>query len=193
MLDGVLRLPLEMVLTESFAFVDRQQALDRMGLALRRLRAADDDAFSLRGELAAARDDVGAGRAAYGEHHLTILAKPRPSRRSTGAVADVQSALAETGAIAVREDINLEPAFWAQFPGNFKFIARKAHGLHRQFRQPRQLPQPPHRPGRAAITGARPSRCWRPPPSAPTTSTSITATSATSRSSARRARARRCC
>jgi type IV secretion system protein VirB4 len=26
----------------------------------------------------------------------------------------------------VREDVNLEPAFWAQFPGDFKFIARKA-------------------------------------------------------------------
>ena len=42
------------------------------------------------------------------------------------AVADVQSALAEIGAIAVREDVNMEPAFWAQLPGNFKYIARKA-------------------------------------------------------------------
>ncbi|PZQ56381.1 MAG: VirB4 family type IV secretion/conjugal transfer ATPase, partial [Phenylobacterium zucineum] len=75
LLDGVLRLPMELVLTETFAFVDRQASLDRMGLALRRLKAAEDDAFSLRAELAQARDDVGAGRAAYGEHHLTILAK----------------------------------------------------------------------------------------------------------------------
>ena len=44
LLDGVLRLPMELVLTETFAFVDRQAALDRMGLAMRRLRAADDDA-----------------------------------------------------------------------------------------------------------------------------------------------------
>ena len=126
LLDGVLRLPMELVLTESFAFVDRQAALDRMGLALRRLRAADDDALSLRGELAEARDDVGAGRAAYGEHHLTVLAKAESLADLDGAVADVQSALTEAGAIAVREDTNLEPAFWAQFPGNLKFISRKA-------------------------------------------------------------------
>jgi type IV secretion system protein VirB4 len=126
LLDGVLRLPMEMVLTESFAFVDRQAALDRMGLALRRLKAAEDDAFSLRGELAQARDDVGAGRAAYGEHHLTILAKADSLDELDAGVADIQSALAETGAVAVREDVNLEPAFWAQFPGNFKYIARKA-------------------------------------------------------------------
>lgn len=126
MLDTVLRLPFELVLTESFAFVDRQVSLDRMGLALRRLRAADDDAYSLRADLAAARDEVGSGRAAYGEHHLTILAKAPDLTSLDAAVAEVQSALAETGAIAVREDVNLEPAFWAQFPGNFKFIARKA-------------------------------------------------------------------
>ena len=125
-LDGVLRLPMELVLTETFAFVERQQALDRMGLALRRLRAADDDAYSLRSELAQARDEVGAGRAAYGEHHLTLLAKADSLNALDGAVAEVQSALSEAGAIAVREDTNLEPAFWAQFPGNFKFIARKS-------------------------------------------------------------------
>jgi type IV secretion system protein VirB4 len=125
LLDGVLRLPMELVLTETFAFVDRQASLDRMGLALRRLKAAEDDAFSLRAELAQARDDVGAGRAAYGEHHLTILAKAETLEDLDFAVADVQSALAEAGAVAVREDVNLEPAFWAQFPGNLKFIARK--------------------------------------------------------------------
>jgi type IV secretion system protein VirB4 len=126
LLDGVLRLPMEMVLTESFAFVDRQAALDRMGLALRRLKAADDDAFSLRAELAQARDDVGAGRTAYGEHHLTVLVKAATLDDLDANVAEVQSSLSEAGAICVREDVNLEPAFWAQFPGNFKYIARRA-------------------------------------------------------------------
>jgi type IV secretion system protein VirB4 len=126
LLDGVLRLPMEMVLTESFGFVDRQAALDRMGLALRRLKAADDDAYSLRAELAQARDDVGAGRTAYGEHHLTVLVKAESLDDLDANVAEVQSSLSEAGAIAVREDVNLEPAFWAQFPGNFKFIARRA-------------------------------------------------------------------
>ena len=51
MLDNVLRLPFEMVLSESFSFVDRQTTLNRMNLALRRLQAADDAAFSLRDAL----------------------------------------------------------------------------------------------------------------------------------------------
>jgi type IV secretion system protein VirB4 len=126
MLDAVVRLPFEMVLTESFAFVDRQVALERMSLALRRLRSADDAAFSLRDELSIAKDQLGSGRAAYGEHHLSVLVKSQSLEGLDGAVAEVQSALAEAGAVAVREDVNLEPAFWAQFPGNFKYIARKA-------------------------------------------------------------------
>ena len=126
LLDGVLRLPHALTLSESFGFVDRQVALGRMGLALRRLRAADDDAYSLRQDLAQARDDLGAGRTAYGEHHLTILVRSDTLAGLDAAAADVQSSLAEAGAIAVREDINLEPSFWAQFPGNFAYIARKA-------------------------------------------------------------------
>jgi len=126
MLDAVVRLPFEMVLTESFAFVDRQVALERMSLALRRLRSADDAAFSLRDELSVAKDQLGSGRTAYGEHHLSVMVKSQSLDGLDGAVAEVQSALAEAGAVAVREDVNLEPAFWAQFPGNFKYIARKA-------------------------------------------------------------------
>jgi type IV secretion system protein VirB4 len=126
LLDGVLRLPFELVLTESFAFIDQTAALNRISLALRRLRAADDNAISLRGELAEARDAVGAGRSAYGEHHLSLLVKAESFEELDAAVADVQAALAEAGTIAVREDVNLEPAFWAQFPANFSYIARKA-------------------------------------------------------------------
>jgi type IV secretion system protein VirB4 len=126
MLDDLLRLPIEMTVTESFAFVDRQVALDRMNLALRRMRAADDDSVTLRRDLSAAKDDLSAGRSAFGEHHLTVCVKAASRAALDQACADVQAAFTEEGLIAVREDINLEPAFWAQFPGNFKDIARRA-------------------------------------------------------------------
>jgi type IV secretion system protein VirB4 len=126
MLDNLLRLPHELTLSESFAFVDRQIADERMALSLRRLRAASDDTISLKQGLMAARDDLVAGNAAYGEHHITVHVRATSLDELDRAVADVQSALADTGAIAVREDLNLEAAFWAQFPGNGDFIARKA-------------------------------------------------------------------
>ncbi|WP_419254644.1 VirB4 family type IV secretion/conjugal transfer ATPase [Caulobacter sp. ErkDOM-YI] len=125
-LDDLLRQPCEMVLTESFAFVDRQATLERMNLALRRMRAADDEALSLRADLTLAKDEVAAGRTAFGEHHLTVMVKHEDRAALGQVVADVQAAFTEIGAIAVREDVNLEPAFWAQFPGNFKYIARRS-------------------------------------------------------------------
>ena len=41
-------------------------------------------------------------------------------------VGEVQATLSEAGFVAVREELGLEAAFWAQFPGNFSYIARRA-------------------------------------------------------------------
>lgn len=125
MLDELLRLPFELTVSQSFGFVDRQVALSRMNLALRRMRSAEDEAISLRSELTNAKDEVAAGRAGFGEHHMTIAVRGDTPGAVDQAMAEVQAALADLGIIAVREDIALEPAFWAQFPGNFRYIARR--------------------------------------------------------------------
>ncbi|UAK23255.1 VirB4 family type IV secretion/conjugal transfer ATPase [Sphingomonas nostoxanthinifaciens] len=126
LLDDLYRLPFELTVSQSFALVDRQPSLERMNLVLRRMRAADDEALSLRAGLAAAKDDVAAGRALFGEHHLTVAVWAATLAELDAAVGEAQSVLTDTGIIAVREDINLEAAYWAQFPGNFKDIARRA-------------------------------------------------------------------
>ena len=126
MLDDLYRLPFEMTVTQSFAVVDRGPALERMDLALRRMRSADDAAISLRSELALAKDDVAAGRAVFGEHHLTVLLKAATLAELDQNLGEAQALLAEAGFAAVREDLGLEAAFWAQFPGNFSYIARRA-------------------------------------------------------------------
>lgn len=126
MLDALLRIPVEFTLTQSFAFVDRADALSRLNLTLRQMKAADDEAIGLREELAEARDAVASGRSSFGEHHLTIAVHGKTPDEVDAAVAEVQAALADLSMISVREDIGLEPAFWAQFPGNEAFIARRA-------------------------------------------------------------------
>jgi type IV secretion system protein VirB4 len=126
MCDALLRLPFEMTLTESFGFVDRQIGLERINLALRRLRAADEEAMSLRQGLMAAKDDLTVGAVGLGEHHLSLLVRTKSLDSLDPAAAQCLAALADLGAVAVREDTNLEPAFWAQFPGNEGYIARRA-------------------------------------------------------------------
>ncbi len=126
LLDGLLRLPCEMIVSESFAPQDRQIARERIDLALRRLRSADEEAMAERAEMLAARDGLGSGAVAFGDHHLSVLVRERDLARLDDASAAVAAALADTGAIAVREDTNLEPAFWGQFPGNEQYLVRRS-------------------------------------------------------------------
>jgi type IV secretion system protein VirB4 len=125
MFDELLRLPFELTLSQSFGFVERSAALGQMNLALRRMRSAEDEAISLRGELSGAKDEVAAGRAGFGEHHMTVAVHGSSLAEVDAGAAEVQATLSDLGIIAVREDIGLEPAYWAQFPGNFKYIARR--------------------------------------------------------------------
>ncbi|WP_133364724.1 VirB4 family type IV secretion/conjugal transfer ATPase [Qipengyuania sediminis] len=126
LLDALLRLPYEMVVCESYAPAERQTARERMDLAIRRLRSADEEAMAERADMLAARDELGNGAVGFGDHHLTVQVRERDLGRLDDAMAACAAALSDTGAIAVREDINLEPAFWGQFPGNEGYIVRRA-------------------------------------------------------------------
>lgn len=133
MFDDLYRMPFEMIVSQSFGFVDRGAALGKMNLALRRMRSAEDEAMSLRDELARAKDDVAAGRAAFGEHHATITLHAEDPRLLNAQLAEVTAALGDLGINAIREDIALEPTFWSQFPGNMKYIGRRALVSSRNF------------------------------------------------------------
>jgi len=124
--DALLRLPCEMVLSESYAPCDRQVARERIDLAIRRLRSADEDAMAERREMASARDALGTGAVGFGDHHLSVLVRAQTLDTLDDATAACAASLADAGAVAVREDVNLEPGFWGQFPGNEAFLVRRA-------------------------------------------------------------------
>jgi type IV secretion system protein VirB4 len=126
LLDPLLRQPFEMVVTESYAPQERTTARERMDLAIRRLKSADEDAMAERADMLAARDALGNGAVGFGDHHLTVLVRERSLPALDEATAACAAALADTGAIVVREDTNLEPAFWGQFPGNEGYLVRRA-------------------------------------------------------------------
>ena len=126
LMDALLRLPFEMVLTESYAPADRQVARERIDLAIRRLKSADEEAMAERREMQSARDALGTGAVAFGDHHLSVLVRADRLDQLDDAAAACAAALADTGAVAVREDVNLEPCFWGQFPGNEAYLVRRA-------------------------------------------------------------------
>lgn len=124
--DALLRLPQELVLTETYAPADRQVARERIDLAIRRLRSADEEALAERREMQSARDALGVGSVGFGDHHLSVLVRAERLEALDEASAACAAALADAGAVAVREDVNLEPGFWGQFPGNEAYLVRRA-------------------------------------------------------------------
>ena len=66
MLDGLLRLPHEFIVTQSFGFVDRQSALNNMKDTQKKMVAGEDGATSLEDDLDDAIDDLASGRSTLG-------------------------------------------------------------------------------------------------------------------------------
>ncbi|AHX11745.1 type IV secretion/conjugal transfer ATPase, VirB4 family protein [Neorickettsia helminthoeca str. Oregon] len=126
MLDAFLQIPYEVIITQTFQFVNRQVAINKMQVQQSRMLQTQDKAVSQVVEISRALDDAMSGRIAFGLHHLTILCCEKTEKGLENVLSLVESELTNTGVYAVREKINLEPAFWAQLPGNFDYIVRKA-------------------------------------------------------------------
>lgn len=125
-LDELLRLPHEFVISQSFACVDRQAALSSMRDIKRKMIASEDGAASLQDAIEIAIDNVASGLSSFGEHHLSVCVTAKSEAELDGAISNTLGAFVPQGIIAVREDLNMETAFWAQMPGNFSYIARRS-------------------------------------------------------------------
>ena len=66
------------------------------------------------------------GEIGFGQHHLTVMCASDELKDLENILSLATVELTNTGGIGVRERTNLEPAFWAQLPGNFSFIVRNS-------------------------------------------------------------------
>lgn len=124
--DGFMQMPFELIISQSFSFTNRMIAISSMQLQQRRLVQSEDVAISQIQEIDQALDSAMSGEFGFGNHHLTILCiedSPK-SLESSLSLAAVQ--FSNSGIIAVREKMNLEPAYWAQLPGNADYMARRS-------------------------------------------------------------------
>ena len=126
MLDGLLTMPNELILTQSFGFIDRGKSLSKVKTVRRQMKSADDDAISLEAQLLEAADDIASNRIVFGEHHFSVLVKEKNKHKLDSAVTTTMDELRTLGILAIREDVNMEATYWAQLPANFSFIARKS-------------------------------------------------------------------
>ncbi len=124
--DSFMQLPFELIISQSFSFIDRMVAISSMQLQQRRLVQSEDVATSQVREIDEALDSAMSGEFAFGHHHMSILciADNLKSLESYLSMAVVQ--LSNSGITGVREKMILEPCFWAQLPCNNKYIVRKS-------------------------------------------------------------------
>lgn len=125
-LDGLLKVPGEFIVTQSFSLMDRSPAMEEIGRVERLLAKSDDAATSVLDAINYARDEIASQRSILGEHHMTVTALADTPREMEICVEGIVQEVQRTGMVAVREDMNLQPAFWAQLPCNFSDIARRA-------------------------------------------------------------------
>jgi type IV secretion system protein VirB4 len=126
MLDRFFELPFEWVISQSFLFCHRQAAVGKMQKQQRLLEKSEDPAVSQMAEIGQALDDASSGAAAFGDHHLTVMPVAESLEELNDAVAAIESELMNLGIMSVREDLNMEPAYWAQLPANAQYIARRS-------------------------------------------------------------------
>ncbi|MPR08656.1 VirB4 family type IV secretion/conjugal transfer ATPase [Microvirga tunisiensis] len=133
MLDGLLRIKGEFIVSQSFAIQDRAPVLSQIGKVQRQIAASDEGGTEVEEIISVARDELVSGRAVFGEHHLTVMCLGNTLADMERCVQDTTNELQTLGMTVVREDMNAEPCFWAQMPGNFPYIARQALITSRNF------------------------------------------------------------
>ncbi|MGB1539579.1 MAG: VirB4 family type IV secretion/conjugal transfer ATPase, partial [Rickettsiales bacterium] len=126
LMDAFLQLPFEFIISQSFVFENRQTNIESMQRQQRKLIQSEDVAVSQVAEISEALDMTMSGHVAFGQHHLTVLCIEDSLPALEDTVSLAISELVNVGVNPVREKLFLEPSYWAQLPGNFEYIGRKA-------------------------------------------------------------------
>ncbi len=124
--DGFMQMPFELIISQSFSFINRMVAISSMQLQQRRLVQAEDVAVSQIQEIDSALDSAMSGEFGFGNHHMTILCLEDTPKSLESALSLAVVELSNSGITGVREKMNLEPAYWAQLPGNSDYMARRS-------------------------------------------------------------------
>jgi type IV secretion system protein VirB4 len=126
MLDGLLQVDHEFILTQSFTISDKPIAQERINRLKRQIAASDEAGSDIEIDIDFALNSLSNQEAVFGLHHLTLLCLSPDVGGITRSVADLGACLTDMNINWLREDLNLEAGFWAQLPGNHAYIARKS-------------------------------------------------------------------
>ena len=124
MLNTLLSAPFPLVLSQSFAFVTRAQAQDKLSLKSAQMVGAQDKAISQIAGLDEASDALASNEFVMGAHHLSLAVYGNTLADVEDRAGRARGRLADSGAVVVEERLGLEAAFWSQLPGNLEWRTR---------------------------------------------------------------------
>ena len=124
MMLGINNLPFEFNFTQSFCVLHRHTAKELIKRQRNRLSSTQDDAVSQTDDLGQALDDLTSGRIVLGEHNAAFVVFANSRNRLIKNISLAISALEETDATIVREDIGLEGQYISQQPLSYEYRTR---------------------------------------------------------------------
>lgn len=133
LLNDLLAMPFEFVLSQSFTFLSKQVAKSRMSRQQARMVNAGDVAESQVAAIDTALDELISNVFVLGAHSLGLLIRATESKQLNEYIADAGAALSDSGIKWVREDVSLAGAFYAQLPGNFSYRVAPGDTTSRNF------------------------------------------------------------
>ncbi|TPN37911.1 VirB4 family type IV secretion/conjugal transfer ATPase [Mesorhizobium sp. B2-3-3] len=126
MLDGLLQLNHEFILTQSFTIADKPIAQERIARLQRQIQASDEAGSTVETDIDFAFNSLVNQEAVFGYHHLSLLCLARDLGGVDRSVSELGACLTDMNITWLREDLNMEASFWAQLPGNHSYIARSS-------------------------------------------------------------------
>lgn len=125
-LNEISSLRCEYTITQSFCFYDKQTAKARLLEQQYEMLQSREESISQTEQIDDVFDETASGEVGYGKHHLTLACYADTQEALNKHISQIVALFADKDIACVREDIACEMAFWAQLPGNFRYIARSA-------------------------------------------------------------------
>lgn len=123
-LEPLNRLDCEYIATHTFAPVERQVGLKRIEQTINKHEDTDDKGLSQLDDLASLEDDVSCEKAKLGFYANSLMLLSDKPERLEEDLIEAEKAYSHCGMTLVRETIGTDCAFWAQIPGNYKYVNR---------------------------------------------------------------------
>ena len=125
-LNTLMHLDCEWISTHTFAIEAKDIMMKKVKQQGNKLASVNDAGVSQITELVSLQEMIQTGNAAAGYHHHTLMVLGDTQASLDVAINQATRCYLDVGFPIVRETLGQEAAYWAQIPGNLKYIARSS-------------------------------------------------------------------